>query len=173
MCEGGDPNQLDEDGVPILVLAAGVRAARVVSLLVKAGAELDAQDLDGDTALHRAGAIGAEEVVRTLVGAGATINFRNHDGKTPIMVAAAMGHFNVCRFLIAADADMEIVDLKGRNCLHWAALRNDDPELAILLIRGGASPSHCDKAGATPGYLAKLLGHLKVSDAINDAINRC
>jgi ankyrin repeat protein len=56
-------------------------------------------------------------------------------------------------------------DHAGRTALHYAALDGND-EMAVLLLRYGASPAPLDDNGATPAMLAAGGGHAAVIHAI-------
>jgi ankyrin repeat protein len=58
------------------------------TLLIGAGADVDAANAAGDTALHHAASRRLDEVVRRLVDAGARLDAKNKDGKTALAVAS-------------------------------------------------------------------------------------
>ncbi len=65
------------------------RTAPLVSLLVAAGAKLDAVDADGNTALHEAALMEAASAAKVLLAAGANPRVKNRDGKTAYELAKA------------------------------------------------------------------------------------
>jgi cytohesin len=149
---GGRVNIKDKGGVPLLSRAAAsyaqddpVRAGRfdsvrVVELLVRAGANPNAQDDNGNTPLFEAN---SAEVARALVNAGADPNARNADGQTPLFdryVAEAK------EILLEAGADVSARDKYGRTALFY----QDRAESIKLLIAAGANVNVQDSEGDTP-----------------------
>ena len=75
-------------GITPLHEAAGENThAGVVTALVEAGVDPNAQDRDGVAPLHLAAGHGSPAVVTALVAAGADLNVRGLSGKTPLGVA--------------------------------------------------------------------------------------
>ena len=79
--------------------------ARLVRLLLDAGADAAAADLSGMTALHYAAALGKAEVVKALLTAGANPNVRDARGVTPLHLATGGGHTEAAALLLAGGAD--------------------------------------------------------------------
>ena len=77
--------------------------SEAVSLLAKAGADLDRARLDiGWTPLHAAAAGGYSKTITTLLQLGAkSVNTKTEGGETPFLVAAEEGHMDVCLVLAA------------------------------------------------------------------------
>ena len=74
---------------PLTHAASNNANAEVVSVLIKAGADLEARDEKGGTPLMRAaGSNSNPEVVLVLLKAGAELEARDEDGWTPLMLAA-------------------------------------------------------------------------------------
>jgi len=79
--------------------------AKLVGVLLDAGAKADRADLSGLTALHYAAALGKAAVVTALIAAGADPNASDIRGVTPLHLAAAGGHTAAVEALLAAGAD--------------------------------------------------------------------
>jgi peptidoglycan/LPS O-acetylase OafA/YrhL len=75
-----------QGGTP-LHYAAIAGQDKAIELLVKKGANLDAEAPDGGTPLLGASFLGHVKAVKTLVGLGASINLANRDGSTPLKTA--------------------------------------------------------------------------------------
>jgi ankyrin repeat protein len=89
--------------------------AAVARLLLRAGAEVNAQDnIYGNTALHEAPDAATAKV---LIEAGADINRRNQDGQTALMLTLDI---EVTRVLLQAGADKGIRDKRGKTALEIA-----------------------------------------------------
>ena len=98
---GLDPN-LTED--TFLTYAALHGRRRVVEILLKSGARLEAQDGDGCTALIMSARGGHPETVRFLLHKGASLSARCSAGTSALSAAAAGHHSEVVRILKAAGA---------------------------------------------------------------------
>lgn len=69
----------------------------IIKLLLKHGADVNAQSSTGSTPLMFACAGGHEEVVRVLLDNGANVEDHNENGHTPLMEAASAGHVGVAK----------------------------------------------------------------------------
>lgn len=77
---GGDPNQRGPGAEPALSHAAWIAEPAMVTALLRAGAEVDAESDSGNTALMHAAARGHLEVVGLLLAGGADPAHRNKWG---------------------------------------------------------------------------------------------
>lgn len=128
-----------------LMWAAAEQHAKVVQVLIEAGADLLAHTKSGFTALHFAARVGDMESARMLLGAGVDVNIRSRPdsvngreqgargagavgargnakfgGSTPLLVATVRGHMPLARFLLDHGADPNVLDA-GFTPLFWAA----------------------------------------------------
>jgi ankyrin repeat protein len=101
--------------------------ARVVHLLARAGADLDAQDDEGNSALHSAY---DAEVAHALIQDGANVNIRNADGETPLMCNFSA---DVAKLLVAAGADTHARNREGKTALDLAQELEPDVERVRFL----------------------------------------
>lgn len=109
--------------------------ARLVALLLDAGARIDARDQYGETALWKAVRAGHPAMVRLLCVAGADVDARDFwDEQTPLIQAAIEGRPGVVAELLAAGADREAVDRHGQAAADYA-LFTPSPEARAVLIR--------------------------------------
>ncbi|QDE89164.1 ankryin [Myxococcus xanthus] len=84
---------------PPLVAATEHGFAALVTLLVKAGADVNAGDETGASALWMAAANGFADIARCLVEAGADREQADNDGKLPSIVALENGHVALSNYL--------------------------------------------------------------------------
>src|SRR5262245_40841074 len=72
--------------------------------------------------------------------------------------AAMKGNKDAVRALLQKKVDVKAPQVDGATALHWA-VRQDDVEIADLLIRAGANASTANREGVTPLQLAALNGN--------------
>jgi ankyrin repeat protein len=73
--------------------------AKGMSLLLNAGAKIDAVDDEGDTPLHDAVRLGSVRGVETLLARGAKTNVKNKAGETPLSMAKQRENDEILRML--------------------------------------------------------------------------
>ncbi|GAA0572299.1 ankyrin repeat domain-containing protein [Caenispirillum bisanense] len=117
---GGNPGATDNEGQPLLVVAARTNRPEMIGQLLQHGARVEAPDRLGNTALYWAAEIGHGAVVERLLAGGAKPNTQNRQGVTPLMAAARNGHVNVVRLLVQAGGDPRLSDYTGRDAFGWA-----------------------------------------------------
>ena len=135
-----------------------IKYPEIVSVLVKAGADVNARDDQNNTALMKAlgryshASIG---VIKALIEAGADVNARNNEAKTALILAAATeSRSEAIRVLITAGADINAEDNDGKTVLMYAAENYDDKTVNVLLDFG-ADIDAKDKTGKTALDYAK------------------
>ncbi len=79
-------------------------------------------------------------------------------GKSPLADAAMQGNKAAVRTLIQQKADVNAPQADGATALHWA-VRENDLEMADMLLRAGAHVSAANEEGATPMFLAAQNGN--------------
>ncbi len=106
----------------------------VLTLLLKAGADIHARDENGNTPLHEAAAGDGANVIamKALISAGADVNARNNDGLTPLAAAYSTG-FDYERFvpmLLEAGANPAIRDNDNQSAIDIARkmIRGENPQ---------------------------------------------
>ena len=171
---GADP-RTPAAGEPPILSAARTGSLDTVRLLVRHGADINAQEsLRGQTALMWAAAENHAAVVRTLLELGADVHARSAGagtvrsgaldadqrapqrvtvGFTPLLFAARQGALESARVLVAAGADVDEQGPRGTNAL-LIATRNYHYELAAFLVARGADPNAADAGGATALHAA-------------------
>ena len=111
---------------------------RVVKLLLRNGANVDAEDTDGRTALHYSVVRANVGTTKDLLKFKANVNAQATDLKTPLALAAYKGCSEIVRMLIEYNADPDSFDAHGRRALHDAVFA-EHKECVDILIRAGAS----------------------------------
>ena len=87
----GSPDDLQAEGLPILLYASGLGQTEVVQLLVRRGANVNATSPSGWTALCLSLQAGREDVANLLVTRGADVSKRCPSGDMPQTLAARKG----------------------------------------------------------------------------------
>jgi ankyrin repeat protein len=142
----------DTCGVSELMYAAATdRDADMVSGLLEAGAEVNAQDALGVTALMYASHFNRNaEVLAMLLEAGAEVNARDmHDGTALMRAAAFNQNAEMAAMLLEAGAEVNARDEAGRTALMYAAMHNQNSEVIATLLEAGAEVNARDEAGRT------------------------
>ena len=119
-----------------------------VERLIKAGANLDAQDINGNTALHLAVLDNNSNIIIKLLKEGADVNAKDINGSTALHLAAKSGHIEAVNKLKEAGANLDAQDINGNIALHLAVLGNHS-EIADALKEAGADVNAVDENGQT------------------------
>jgi hypothetical protein len=105
----------------------------MIRLLLKAGAEIDAQDKNGATPLHRAVRTRCAAAVKCLLDAGADATLKNKPGSTAFHLAvqntgrggsgadiAKSAQREIIELFLALGVGPELKDAKGKAVRDWA-----------------------------------------------------
>ncbi|CAG9760197.1 unnamed protein product [Ceutorhynchus assimilis] len=166
----------------VLLVEALMRnhAAIIAKLLLSEGAKVNSGNSEicpADTLLHLAVIIGDIEIVEMILNEGAKINAKNQCGETPLYFAIAYRKMEITELLLTRGADaaikkkgyLKVVEdilqydieinmlhnstKEGSTPLHNAA-KNEQKEIAKLLISYGAKINTQDETGKTPIFYA-------------------
>lgn len=154
LARGMDPETVGPDGNPVLVTAAREGSARVVDVLLAAGAKVDQANAYGDTAFKLAALHGRIEIAKKLRARKAAID---PPGWTPLIYAATGGHDEMVRYLLAEGANIDAVSPNGTTALMMA-VREEKFSTAVLLIARGADVNIRNENGATALAWAERSG---------------
>ena len=136
-----NPNVKVDDGYTCILSAIeseSDESIKIVTELIKAGADIHAIGINGWTPLHMAAARGQVEKAILLISAGADIDKRKEidASETPLMEAAYMGHPSTVRLLLAHGADSSMRDtINNQTPLEIAksAAKGPDPDVVNYL----------------------------------------
>jgi ankyrin repeat protein len=121
---------------------------RVATMLVDAGADINALDDHDYTPCHYAAQNDSLDLLRLLLAAGASI-----DGRvTPLHCAAIRGKVNAARLLISTGADVHARDSRLFTPLHLAA----SAECVFALLEAGADVHAAGAQGQTACAVAAM-----------------
>ena len=141
LSQGVSPDQKDEAGNPILVVAASRGYPDMVGTLLDAGADVDQLNRVGQTAISRAAYFGHYNIVRELISAGASVNEAGTQyNLTPLISAATGGQVETGRLLIDFGALVDDQDaINGFTPLMFATAYGH-VDFVKLLIESKANP---------------------------------
>ena len=133
------------------------------TVLVDAGADVNALGGFDWTALMIASVKGHTDAVRQLLDRGADPNLRDIYGWTPLMRAVYEGRDSVAQALLEQpDVDLNARNDQGATALYLAAVQGNE-RLARALLLAGADPRMADRDGRTPESVAIAAGHADVA----------
>eukprot|EP01137_Pigoraptor_chileana_P036032 Opistho-2@30952 len=116
-------NVHDLDGYTPLHYASAAKgkvARKIVTMLCKDHAQIDARNSFQNTPLHGASITGYASIVITLLENGADANSRGFNGTTPMHIVAYNGHDDAAMCLLRYGADITIPDSNGKTALDVA-----------------------------------------------------
>ncbi|HKN10623.1 MAG TPA: ankyrin repeat domain-containing protein, partial [Pseudomonadota bacterium] len=97
LARGTDPNTVDPNGDPVLLVAARAGWQPTLDALLGAGAKVDARNPFGDRPIGVAALNGHLAIVKTLLAHGAELDA---PGWTPLIYASTNGQIEVVRYLL-------------------------------------------------------------------------
>lgn len=144
-----------EERGDMLTVAAFQGSTRIVSALLKAGADVNGEpaiangtNLKRHTPLFLAAYRGHVDTVQTLLSAGASFAITDGAGYGPLDAAAAFGQRTVVNLLIDAGVPIDARSRRGDTPLKLAVMRKQDATAEYLLDRA-ADPNVSDVRGDT------------------------
>lgn len=114
-----------------LALMYGVRyQAKTVSTLIKAGADVNAEDNFGQRPLHLA--CRSIECCELLLAHGATLDVKTSKGITPLHLAVSYGQHEIVRLLINRGADTTVRNILNQTPMDVAVEKEDLTMIELL-----------------------------------------
>jgi ankyrin repeat protein len=133
---GANPNETDDQLVPVLMIAALNSDIATMEFLVKYGAKVDAVQ-ENWTILMHATLNNQPASLEYLLRHGANPNFTDHLGTTALMIAALEGFDEIAQSLVESGATLDARDHRGNTALRNAEL-SGKPSMKRLLKGFGA-----------------------------------
>ena len=145
--EGADCNVKNGTGETPFQIVILQGDKELLSLMIKKGANVNAQGYAGFSPLQRACMIpDRKEIAQLLLEKGAKVDQQDENGITPLMSASGWGFKDLVALLLEKGADISIKDKNGRSALDFATLKNRK-EVIELLKAKGARPSEKTDSG--------------------------
>lgn len=107
-------------------------AARIVDLLIRAGAKVNQRNDNADTALTLAAYNENNDMVRLLIKAKADLNMVNGNQDSALMIAARQGKSKTIELLIAANANPSLKNKAGESALDLAVKSGNRDAIALI-----------------------------------------
>ena len=131
---GMDPNTVDPDGIPGLVLAVRDGSLRVANLLLAQNkTQVEARTKQDESALMMAALNGNEELAWVLITKGADVN---KTGWTPLHYAATKGHIRIIKLLLEKSAYIDAESPNRSTPLMMAAMYGTFDAVKLLVDEG-------------------------------------
>lgn len=178
---GADVGEESSWSGPLLYKAARFPdVPELITVLVAAGAEVDARTPSGRSPLHSAADEGSASTIAALVAGGAEVDGQDGGGLTPLHLAIEARRPANVAALLEAGADARLRVPQGSTPLHLAAVwppkpwnrRDNPPELdtlvVVALVASGADVDARNRYGETPLHVATRNRHAPVVDKLLD-----
>ncbi|PTB16921.1 hypothetical protein C9I57_31085 [Trinickia symbiotica] len=166
---GMDPNTIDDEGMPLLVLAAREKSDNVAKLLIdNPNTDIEKLDAHDENAMMLAALNGDADLVKLLIAKGAEVNKK---GWAPLHYAAANGHDDIAKLLIDNSAYIDAASPNGTTPLMMAARGNHVTTMKVLLD-GGADAKLKNQIGMTALDFAKRYQAKDATAALQDMFAR-
>ncbi|HVE08244.1 MAG TPA: ankyrin repeat domain-containing protein [Paraburkholderia sp.] len=149
---GMDPNMTDNQGIPLIVIAAREKSDQVAALLANdPKTNLEIEDKAGENAMMMAALNGDVDLVKLLISKDAEVNKK---GWAPLHYAATNGHDDVVQLLLDHSAYIDAGSPNGTTPLMMAA-RGGHVSTVKLLLDNGADLTVKNQIGLTALDFAK------------------
>jgi uncharacterized protein len=158
LSKGMNPNLLDSNGSPALVVATTYDANNVIKLLLaQPKIEVNNSGTAGETAIAVAAYRDKRETLDLLLAKGANLDT---PGWTALHYAASAGHLDMVKYLLSKRAAIDAPSANKTTPIMMAA-RARQTHVVKALVEAGASVSNANDAGLTA---ADYLDRHKESD---------
>ncbi len=154
-------------GFTPLHLAAINGHAKVVDLLIKSGAHVNARNRDGATPLLKAVQGRHIDVIKLLIKRHADINVKDDSSVSPLMATLMDGNLEIAKILVESGADVRVKSAGGSTPMHMAA--REDSALVKLLVKKGADVNAVDNRGWTALHAAVSAKRADIVEFLMDA----
>ena len=166
--------QKNSDGQTPLLFATYLQRNEIALQLMKAGANVNAQDKALNSSFLYAGAEGNLEIVKEALKYGANFKVLNRYGGTALIPAAEKGHLEMVRLLVnTPDFPIDHVNRLGWTAIMEAVVLSNGGsvhvEIVKSLIEGGVDVNIPDSEGVTVLKHAKTRGFKEIVSLLEKA----
>lgn len=164
LLRGFDPNTVDADGNPGLLLAIKASSFDVAVVLANApGSKAEVRNAADESPLMLAALKGEMSLCQLLIKKGADVN---KPGWAPLHYAATNGHKDIMNLLLEENAYIDAASPNGTTPLMMAA-HYSDASAVKLLLEAGADPTLKNHQGLTAMDFAYRGGHQDAVEMIS------
>ena len=164
LAKGMDPNSVDNQGMPLLVLAAREKSDKVgAALVANPKTNIEIQDKASENAMMMASLNGDLDFVNLLIAKDAEVNKK---GWAPLHYAAANGHDDIVKVLLDHSAYVDAGSPNGTTPLMMAA-RGGHVSTVKLLLDNGADLTVKNQIGMTALDFAKTYKEPDVVEGLS------
>jgi len=160
-------NSKDE---PYFFEALRYGATDIVKLLIKYGADINAQDKDGNNIIYKYMLENQEfkkekeqknyyNNLQAIIIMGANVNAKDSYGGITLHKAILDCDMTVIKMLLHSGVDMNAIDNRGRHILHNAVWKNDIKIFKLIYSYNKSLLNEPDKFGVLPINYAAFLGY--------------
>jgi uncharacterized protein len=172
--EGEKPNIQDSKSRTPLIVAAYMKQAEAVRVLLRLGANPDALDIDKyDIVTIAAVANDLVTLEAGLAGGSSAKNVTSRYDGTALIAAAHLGHVEAVKMLIGAKAPLNHVNNIGWTALMEAVVLGNGganhTATVRALVEAGADVNIADKQGSTPLQHARRRGYVEMARILENA----
>ncbi|HLT99988.1 MAG TPA: ankyrin repeat domain-containing protein [Burkholderiaceae bacterium] len=169
LARGTDPNIVDNEGLPTLMLAIRSGAWGVYDALVAhRRVDINAENKHGETALMYLALLGETDRASALIKRGAEVN---RLGWTPLHYAASRGHTDTARMLVRQGALVHAPAPDGTTPLMMAAFSGNRDTVQLLLDQG-ADATAINLNKHTAADWARERGHTRLAEELQAVAER-
>jgi ankyrin repeat protein len=149
-----------------LHFACSVGNLKIIELLIKNGADVNASGSMRKRPLHCAG--NRLQVIKLLMKNGAKIEATDHEGCTALHREAWWGHVDAVKLLSEYGANIDARDVNGWTPLFYVSHVREpgQEEVAALLIARGASVAAEDGYAQTPLHIAAQWNRVQIVEIL-------
>ncbi len=140
---GADPNQLSNDGNPLLLVAINSNQSEIVDILCEHGANVNIKDKQGNPIVFTAIKNTQLEIVTTLCKHGVDVNSTDIDSNPLLLVAINSNQSEIVDILCEHGANVNINNDKG-NPILLTAIENNDFDIVNTLCKYGVNCNSTD-----------------------------
>lgn len=145
-----DVNAVDADRSTALHYAVWGDDLATADQLIRAGANVRAENVFGITPIYIAAEQGNAAMTRRLLDAGADVNTTDATGDTLLLVSVRAGNQELVQLLLERGAQVNATEPELQHTALMYAVREDDAPLVELLLARGAAVEARTRVGAKP-----------------------
>ncbi|XP_029295252.1 death-associated protein kinase 1 [Cottoperca gobio] len=160
-----DVNQPNKHGTPPLLIAAGCGNVQIIEVLMRKGAEIQANDKSGANAIYYAARHGHVETLKFLHEKKCPLDIQDKSGETALHVAARYGNVDVVNYLCSIRANPDLADREQETPLHCASWHGYSP-VARALCQAGCHVDAKNREGESPLLTASARGFVDIVECL-------